>query len=276
MTFSTLLDRIDALTVRPVNGELHVMPAVRDDKGQDEIYFVKAELDERVSRGHMKQFREPTGVYADSKWVTEVRYSSGLNTCWQQYGLLESVGKGETRITQLAMDIFHPLDNQQRRRALAEAAFRPEVFKAIHKHFGGVPSADALRSYLIRQNFFDRAIDPIIEAYTSTSQFLKQEGATESDSPPVTTDEDSDEPEAPSGSIVDEIIAAKNRQVRNRIAHMPSDQRVLTKGLLSKGATFEIIVSGQIGLKELNMLIRKLELDKEILAEDAEEAPDSD
>ncbi len=55
-----------------------------------------------------------------------------------------------------------------------------------------------------------------------------------------------------------------------------ASQRILTKGMLSKGSTFEIIVSGQIGLKELNMLIRKLELDKEILAEGAEDGPDAD
>jgi hypothetical protein len=52
------------------------------------------------------------------------------------------------------------------------------------------------------------------------------------------------------------------------------DQRILTKGMLSKASTFEIIVSGQIGLKELDMLIRKLELDKEILAEAADEEQD--
>ena len=43
--------------------------------------------------------------------------------------------------------------------------------------------------------------------------------------------------------------------------------RLLTAGLLSKEASFRLIVSGQIGVKEIERLIKKLELDKEILAE---------
>jgi hypothetical protein len=45
-------------------------------------------------------------------------------------------------------------------------------------------------------------------------------------------------------------------------------ERELTTGLLSKGgASSRLIVSGQIGEKEIERLIKKLELDKEILAE---------
>jgi hypothetical protein len=49
------------------------------------------------------------------------------------------------------------------------------------------------------------------------------------------------------------------------------EERVLTTGLLSKEANFRLIVSGPIGVKEIERLIKKLELDKEILADpDAE------
>lgn len=44
-------------------------------------------------------------------------------------------------------------------------------------------------------------------------------------------------------------------------------ERELTTGLLSKETSFRLIVSGSIGVKEIDRLIRKLELDKEILAE---------
>ncbi|MCC8956848.1 hypothetical protein H8B02_26460 [Bradyrhizobium sp. Pear77] len=36
---------------------------------------------------------------------------------------------------------------------------------------------------------------------------------------------------------------------------------------LAKGASFRLIVSGNIGVKEIERLIQKLEIDKEILAE---------
>ena len=43
-------------------------------------------------------------------------------------------------------------------------------------------------------------------------------------------------------------------------------ERELTTGLLSKEARFRLIVSGPVGAREIERLIRKLELDKEILA----------
>ena len=43
-------------------------------------------------------------------------------------------------------------------------------------------------------------------------------------------------------------------------------ERELTAGLLSKDANFRLIVSGPVGVNEIQRLIAKLELDKEILA----------
>lgn len=48
-------------------------------------------------------------------------------------------------------------------------------------------------------------------------------------------------------------------------------ERELTAGLLSKGSNFRLIVSGQIGVKEIERLIAKLQIDKEILAETDDE-----
>ncbi len=48
-------------------------------------------------------------------------------------------------------------------------------------------------------------------------------------------------------------------------------ERELTTGILSKGASFRLIVTGQVGEKEIERLIRKLELDKEILADAGED-----
>jgi hypothetical protein len=40
---------------------------------------------------------------------------------------------------------------------------------------------------------------------------------------------------------------------------------------LAKEASFRLIVNGKIGVKEIERLIQKLEIDKEILADQAEE-----
>jgi hypothetical protein len=200
-----------------------------------------------------------------------------------QYGLLERVGKGEIRVAQLAVDIFHPLDEDQKRRAIYAAAYSPDVFVQLKERFGSgrVPSEEAAKSFLVRQEYLDRAIGPIISAYAETCQFLEQERATESAGPSPETSEESTQQPAPKhwseeaqARPVSDIFRDFSKRLVGDAMTARVDQRVLTKGLLSKGATFEIIVSGQIGLKELNMLIRKLELDKEILAEGAEEGPD--
>ena len=51
-------------------------------------------------------------------------------------------------------------------------------------------------------------------------------------------------------------------------------ERELTTGLLAKDASFRLIVTGKIGAKEIERLIAKLELDKEILAEPDEPSSD--
>ncbi|MGH6955427.1 MAG: hypothetical protein ACREEW_02030 [Caulobacteraceae bacterium] len=98
-----------------------------------------------------------------------------------QYGLTQNKGKGEIAITQLTVDILHPDGPQQRRESLARAAFSPPLFKALKDRFPDGVSDEALRSYLVRESFLDRAISPVISAFNETCAFLKQEGAFESD-----------------------------------------------------------------------------------------------
>jgi hypothetical protein len=97
------------------------------------------------------------------------------------YGLLEKAGKGETRVTQLAVDILHPDTPAERRAALRKAGLKPGVFQEIYDRYEGrLPSEEALRSYLLRANFQNIAINPVVHAYGETFRFLEQEKAFES------------------------------------------------------------------------------------------------
>lgn len=49
---------------------------------------------------------------------------------------------------------------------------------------------------------------------------------------------------------------------------MEAQERILKTGMLSKGSSFRLIVDGRIGVKEIDRLIKQLELDKEILADE--------
>ena len=53
----------------------------------------------------------------------------------------------------------------------------------------------------------------------------------------------------------------------NKEIKIMDGERELTTGLLAKDASFRLIVTGKIGAKEIDRLIAKLQLDKEILAE---------
>jgi hypothetical protein len=53
---------------------------------------------------------------------------------------------------------------------------------------------------------------------------------------------------------------------------MSEGERELTTGLLSKDASFRLIVNGPVGVTEIDRLIKKLQIDKEILANEFEEA----
>jgi hypothetical protein len=46
-----------------------------------------------------------------------------------------------------------------------------------------------------------------------------------------------------------------------------ANERKLKTGLLSKDSSFRMIVSGKIGVKEIERLIQHLQFDKEILAD---------
>ena len=107
----------------------------------------------------------------------------------QHYGLVEKAGKGGIRVSRTAVDIIHPVNASGRKAALREAAFTPGLFHALAERFSdGVPSENALRSYLMRENFSSAAITPAVSSFLETYHFLQQEGAGESLDADVGTD----------------------------------------------------------------------------------------
>jgi len=102
-----------------------------------------------------------------------------------QYGLIEKAGKGDVKVTRRAVDILHGVEDADRSEAIIEAAFAPALFQQLHERFPeGVPSQNALRSYLIQQEFGDVAIGPAINSFLETNAFAenaKESGRTGGD-----------------------------------------------------------------------------------------------
>jgi hypothetical protein len=129
-----------------------------------------------------------------------------------QYGLLERVGKGEMKVSQLAVDILIPENEDQRQMAVNRAALAPPLFSEIWNHFDKrVPSEDALHTYLLRREFQDRAINPVMRSFEPTMAMMKQSNEIESGGPSATNEEEStvlpaDDPDAGANASVGDYI----------------------------------------------------------------------
>ncbi|RWX76682.1 hypothetical protein EPK99_13465 [Neorhizobium lilium] len=92
-----------------------------------------------------------------------------------KYGLLESLGDGEARVSELALQIIAPESDEEKEQALNEAAFKPALFAEIKDKWpNNYPSDENLRSYLIRRGFSSAALDQVIACFRDTVGVLRK------------------------------------------------------------------------------------------------------
>lgn len=90
-----------------------------------------------------------------------------------KYGLLEEVKDKNLRISQLALAILHPANDQEKVDALKQAAGGPILFQKLNTQFEGRrPSDTNLRSWLLRNGFATSAVDSVITAYSETMDLV--------------------------------------------------------------------------------------------------------
>ncbi|HLH10949.1 MAG TPA: hypothetical protein VKV77_03595 [Methylovirgula sp.] len=171
------------------------------------------------------------------------------------YGLVEGTGD-ELRISDDAVTaMMAPEGSVERLAARRRLALKPQLFQDIQKEFPTLPSEDNLRFWLIKRQFTGDAAAKASKAYLATMRVA--EGEPESYNSSDEAPEIEPEVETPAPSPLRAPAKAK----------IMDGERELTTGLLSKDASFRLIVSGNVGVKEIERLIKKLELDKEILAD---------
>lgn len=180
------------------------------------------------------------------------------------YELLEGTGD-DLRVSEDAIVALKaPADSQARKEALARLALKPPLFRDVSKEFSTLPSHENLVYWLIRQNFSDAAAAIAAKSYLNTMALVEE----------IKPDYNPDEVGDVAGSISSQ--APQSRPMDGNKVKIMAGERELTTGLLAKDASFRLIVSGNIGVTEIERLIKKLELDKEILADtdDGEEEND--
>ena len=90
-----------------------------------------------------------------------------------QYALVENAGKSQLRLTSLALDLIEPQSDDDRAKAVQQAAWSPRLFSELRERFpNSTPSEGNLRAHLIRQQFTPSAIKAVIPAYLRTCEYV--------------------------------------------------------------------------------------------------------
>lgn len=95
----------------------------------------------------------------------------------KKYGLLDSEGKS-VRVSQLAMTIIHsPDDSQEQRKAVLEAAMKPDIFRELYEtHLDA--SDEALKAHLVlKKGFTEAGAKQFIAAFRDTLVLAKPSDA---------------------------------------------------------------------------------------------------
>ncbi len=182
------------------------------------------------------------------------------------YGILQDSGSGSDRKVQLTDTAWRYLVDERpdhRESVLKQLALTPKVMVELFNAWGTKPPGDAeCRSQLrLERGFTETAAQELLAIYKDNIAFAKL-----ADSDKVTSEPEAIEPQKEKRGAIDHRLSPPVERMK-----VMAQERELTTGLLSKDASFRLIVSGQIGVKEIERLIQKLELDKDILAEQAED-----
>jgi hypothetical protein len=94
----------------------------------------------------------------------------------RQYGLVE--GRDQSmKVTSLALRIMHPTSVAERREALLEAVFKPELYSEIRDQFGGkIPAEQVIKSHLVRVNGFNpNGADDFVKVLKENRSYMDME-----------------------------------------------------------------------------------------------------
>ncbi|MDP8995851.1 MAG: hypothetical protein M3O03_02435 [Pseudomonadota bacterium] len=187
----------------------------------------------------------------------------------KSFGLLDYAGAGSERVAQLSEQGRTYIRAQQdeiKKAVIKRAALKPKVMATFWPIWGAdrPPDAVCLDQLVLKYDFNDNAAPIFLRIYDDTIAYAglsnsdkvelpeNEMPGEEEDGGLLDSSDDPPPPPPPSGKKEIKIMAG---------------ERELTTGLLAKDASFRLIVTGKIGAKEIDRLIAKLQLDKEILAE---------
>lgn len=178
----------------------------------------------------------------------------------RQFGLVDGL-RGDVAVSDLAMRILEPMDDQERASAMREAAIKPEVFGRIVNQFGGrLPGSDEpIRSFLIRTGGFSAGgADEVIASLRETLSSLPEDAPTTVSTKAI---EEADDPAEPAANDPDSTRSSGARPT----APIVGELITLPLGINCKA---ELRLIGEVTASSYNRLIRHLELLRDIAEEE--------
>jgi len=238
----------------------------RDRSPAFPVIGLKTAVDRLVEfEAYFKRSSAPPEKVGDAWGIKTKAYADRMAAGLRYFGLLEYQGSGKDRTIAISEDGRKYLRAQQeetKQEAIKAAALRPKQIAQFWTLWGNDRPADAACvDDLVRNHGFSVAgARDFLKVYDATISFaglaasdkVDANGTIDGDSGEGSAGGNADPPPPPLGQSKVKVMAG---------------ERELTTGLLAKDASFRLIVSGNIGVKEIERLIQKLEIDKEILAD---------
>ena len=226
---------------------------------------------------HFKRSAARPEKVGDAWSITTKAYADRIAAALRYFGLLEYQGTGKERTIAISEEGRKYLRAQQeetKREVIKAAALRPKQIAECWELWSNDRPADAACiDYLVQNRAFSvTGARDFLKVYDSTISFA---GLTASDKIDANSGGGTEE-EAKAAGFTSQPIwpmppKPSGAQPPQGKVNLMAGERELTTGLLAKEASFRLIVSGKIGVKEIERLIQKLEIDKEILADQEDE-----
>lgn len=197
--------------------------------------------------------------------------SLGIVSAVSKYGLLDG-GRDAMWITPRAVDILErEQGDPERVAAIRAAAAEPDLFRELDENFPGKVSDSALRSFLIaKRDFLPDSAVKLIRAYRETRELVDAEcGAYDSASSELESEPMQAAEATPTAApqAAPQPLPLAQEQPYVSVA----GEREWLRGPLSRDTTYRLVVSGDMGPKQIGKLIKLLQAQQAVLEDDDDE-----
>lgn len=226
---------------------------------------------------HFKRSPARAEKVGDAWGIKGKAYVDRTAAALRYFGLIEYQGAGKDRqivVSDEGRKYLRAQQEETKIEVVKAAALRPKQIAKFWTQWGTNRPADAacLDELIFKNGFSDKGANEFLRIYDATITYA---GLVESDKVSSKQEEVADS-EGGGDSWTSKPVWPK--PPANPLPAAPqgkvtlmAGERELTTGMLAKEASFRLIVTGNIGVKEIERLIQKLEIDKEILADQVAE-----